>query len=141
MAIPRFWRETPSRYNLYGSECGNCGMVHFPPRVICPKCHRKSFGKMKRKRLSGRGVLTTFSVVHDAPEAFEMQKPYVVGIVELEDGCKLTAPIIDVDPEEVAIGMEVEVAFRKLGEEGPAGIIHYGYKFRPVITENSSETK
>jgi len=61
-----------------------------------------------------------------------MMKPYVLAIVEMEEGCRLTSQVIDVDPAQVKIGMQVEAAFRKLGQEGESGIIHYGYKFRPA---------
>ncbi|MCJ2512461.1 MAG: Zn-ribbon domain-containing OB-fold protein [Candidatus Thermoplasmatota archaeon] len=130
MAIPRFWRETPSRYNLFASKCGNCGEVHFPPRFVCPSCHRKSIGRMESIKLCGTGKILSYSVVHDAPEDFEMQKPYIIAIIEMKDGVRLTAPIIDCDEPDIGIGMEVEATFRKLGEEGKAGVIHYGYKFR-----------
>ncbi len=132
MAIPRFWREIPSRYNLLGSKCGNCGALDFPPRSVCPRCGRRSVGKMQKFRLTGKGKVVTYTVIHDAPKDFDMMKPYVLGIVELDEGVRLTSQIIDVEPGEVKIGMPVEVAFRKLGEEGDAGVIHYGYKFRPV---------
>jgi len=132
VAIPRFWREIPSRYNLIGTKCGNCGAVDFPPREVCPACGRKSVGKMTRHRLSGRGTVVTYAVIHDAPSQFEMQKPYVVAIVEMEEGVRITSQLIDVDAADVRIGMSVQTAFRKLGQEGDAGVIHYGYKFRPV---------
>ena len=133
MAIPRFWREIPSRYNLIGSKCGNCGTVDFPPRAVCPKCGRKSFGKMERVKLRGHGKVLTYTVIHDAPKDFEMMKPYVLAIVEMDEGVRITSQVIDVEPGEVKIGMPVEAAFRKLGEEGEAGVIHYGYKFRPAL--------
>ena len=133
MAVPRFWRELQSRYNLIGTKCGSCGTVDFPPRTICPKCGRRSFGRMLRIKLAGKGTVVTFTVIHDAPEAFELMKPYVLAIVELDEGARLTSQIIDVENEEVKIGMRVEAAFRKLGSEGEAGIIHYGYKFRPEM--------
>ncbi len=129
----RFWREIPSRYNLIGSRCGNCGARDFPPRAVCPKCGRKSVGKMERLKLGGRGKVVTYTVVHDAPKDFDMMKPYVLAIVEMEEGLRLTSQIIDVERGDVKIGMPVEVAFRKLGEEGEAGVIHYGYKFRPAM--------
>ncbi|MFQ6107274.1 MAG: Zn-ribbon domain-containing OB-fold protein [Thermoplasmata archaeon] len=134
MAIPRFWRETPSRYNLFASRCGSCGETFFPPRLVCPSCHRKSIGRMESVKLCGTGKIVTYSVVHDAPESFEMQKPYIIAIVEMKDGVRLTAPIIDCDECDIDVGMEVQATFRKLGEEGKAGVIHYGYKFRPVTS-------
>ena len=132
MAIPRFWREIPSRYNLIGTKCGNCGKVDFPPRAVCPVCGRKSVGKMHRLRLGGKGKVVTYTVIHEDPAQFEMQKPYVMAIVEMEEGVRLTSQIIDVKPEDVTIGMKVQSCFRKLGQEGEAGVIHYGYKFQPM---------
>jgi uncharacterized OB-fold protein len=132
MAIPRFWREIGSRYNLYGSKCGSCGTLDFPPRTVCPMCGRRSVGKMERVKLKGNGTVVSYAVIHDAPPAYEMMKPYVLAIVEMEEGCRVTSQIIDVDPATVKIGMQVEAAFRKLGSEGEAGVIHYGYKFRPA---------
>lgn len=132
MAIPRFWREIPSRYNLIGTKCGNCGAVDFPPRAVCPRCGRRSLGKMGPLKLAGRGKVVTYTIVHDAPKAFDMMKPYVLAIVEMDEGVRITSTIIDVEPGDVKIGMPVQSAFRKLGEEGEAGVIHYGYKFRPA---------
>jgi len=63
---------------------------------------------------------------------FEMQKPYVMAIIEMDEGVRLTSQLIDVKPEDVRIGMKVQASFRKLGQEGDAGVIHYGYKFRPA---------
>ncbi len=131
MAIPRFWREIGSRYNLIGSKCGSCGKVDFPPRSVCPDCGRKSIGKMGRYHLGGKGTVVTYTVIHDAPSQFEMQKPYIIAIIEMDEGVRLTSQIIDAKPEDVKIGMHVQATFRKLGQEGDAGVIHYGYKFRP----------
>ena len=132
MATPRFWREIPSRYNLIGTRCGSCGMLDFPPRSICHQCGRKSIGKMTRLKLKGRGNIISYTVIHEAPSQFDLLKPYVLAVVELEEGVRLTSQIIDVEPSQVKIGMPVEAAFRRLGQEGEAGVLQYGYKFRPV---------
>ena len=71
--------------------------------------------------------------VHDAPAAYEMMTPYGATIVGMEDGCRVTFQIIEVDRETVKIGMPVEATFRKLGSEGDEGVIRYGYNFRPVM--------
>jgi uncharacterized protein len=133
MAIARFWRETPRRYNLGGSRCAVCSTVHFPPRTVCPTCstHRQSLGKMEPFQLSGDGEVVTFSTVHEAAEGFEMQVPYVLAIVHTVEGPLLTGQVVNVRPEDVKIGLKVRATFRKLREEGPAGVIHYGYKFAP----------
>src|SRR2546426_12724748 len=49
-------------------------------------------------------LFVSFSVIHDAPAAYEMMKPYVVANVEMAEGCRLTLQITDVDPEGVTIG-------------------------------------
>lgn len=131
-AIPRFWREIQSRYNLIGTKCGNCGKVDFPPRSVCPDCGRKSVGKMQSYKLAGTGTVVTYTTIHDAPSQFDMQKPYVMAIIQMDEGVRLTSQLINVKPDDVKIGMKVQATFRKLGQEGDAGVIHYGYKFRPT---------
>lgn len=134
MSIARFWRETPRRYNLGGSKCTMCGTIYFPPRPVCPTCthHRESIGKMVPFQLSGDGEVFSYTVVHDPAEGFEMQVPYVVALVRTVEGPILTGQIVDIDPGEARIGLKVRATFRKLREEGKAGVIHYGYKFAPV---------
>ena len=134
MSIARFWRETPRRYNLGGSKCTTCGTVYFPPRSVCPRCthHRQSIEKMVGHQLSGDGEVLSFTVVHDPAEGFEMQVPYVVALVKTVEGPVLTGQVVEVDPAEVKIGLKVRATFRKLREEGKAGVIHYGYKFAPA---------
>jgi len=132
MATARYWRENPSRYNLAASKCGVCGKVFLPPRAVCSVCHRKSIGKMEPLQLSGQGEVFSYTVVHDAPSQFEMLKPYVMVIVKMDEGTMLTSQLIDCDPKEVKIGMRVRTAFRRVGEDGQAGVIYYGYKFAPA---------
>jgi uncharacterized OB-fold protein len=133
-SIARYWRETPQRYNLGGSRCRVCRTVYFPPRAVCPSCstHRDSLGNMEPYQLSGEGEVHSFTIVHDAAEGFEMHVPYVLALVRTREGPLLTGQVVDVDPEKVAIGLKVRATFRKLREEGKAGVIHYGYKFAPA---------
>ena len=133
MSIARFWRETPRRYNLGGSRCGTCGTVYFPPRPVCPTCpqHRRSIETMTPFQLSGEGEVVSFTLVHDPTEGFEMQVPYVLALVRTVEGPVLTGQVVDVEPKDVGIGLKVKATFRKLREEGKAGVIHYGYKFTP----------
>jgi len=131
-AVPRFWREIPYRYNLIGTKCKVCDRVYFPPREVCPYCRRKSLGNMEEIKLSGRGKLITYTIIYTPPSNFENQVPYAVGIVELDEGPRITSQIVDCDPEKLEIGMSVEAVFRKIQEDGDTGAIYYGYKFRPV---------
>ncbi len=124
----RTWRHIPQRYNLIGSECLHCGGVFFPKRIICPECRRK--GKLEDIKFRGEGKIYTYSVVNTPTAEFKNIAPYIVAIVELEEGAKITTQIVDCKPEDVKIGDEVEMVFRKIREEGDEGVISYGYKFR-----------
>jgi uncharacterized OB-fold protein len=136
MAVPRFWREIPSRYNLIGSRCEKCNKVYFPPRYMCPQCRR--VGKMLPHILKPRGKVITHTTIYAAASGFEEQVPYSLAIIELEEGPRILAQVTDCDPNDVKIGDEVEIIFRKLGEEGEEGVIYYGYKARKIEISNSS---
>lgn len=131
MNMPRFWREIQGRYNLSGSRCENCGKYFFPKRDICPECHRKSIGKMKSVEFAGTGKVISYSIVHEPHPAYSDMRPYVMAIIELDEGPRLTSQIVDCEPEDVHAGMRVRATFRKLAEDGKEGVIFYGYKFRP----------
>jgi uncharacterized OB-fold protein len=128
--VARFWREIPQRYNLIGNKCESCERVYFPPRKPCPYCRRKSMGKMKELKLSGKGKIISYSIIHVGPQAFEEQVPYPIAIVELDEGPKITTQIVDCDIKDVKIGMQVESTFRRIQEDGYTGAIYYGYKFK-----------
>ncbi|WP_290901704.1 Zn-ribbon domain-containing OB-fold protein [Ferroglobus sp.] len=127
--LPRFWRKIKYRYRLVGSYCENCGEYYHPPRNLCPKCRRK--GSIKEVPLGSEGTILSYTVVHDAPDDFKLQKPYVVGLVKLDCGAVVTAQIC-CKPEEVEIGRRVRAVFRKYSEEGEDGIIYYGTKFELI---------
>ncbi|MCA1813458.1 MAG: Zn-ribbon domain-containing OB-fold protein [Halobacteriales archaeon] len=131
---PRFWRSIDQRYNLEGVKCGNCGQAIFPARTLCPTCRHLSVGKLAPFQMSGAGTVESFTVVHSPPNGFELQAPYVMAIVKLAEGPKLTAQIVDVDNADMRVGMPVHKVFRRINQDGEGGVIHYGYKFsaRPV---------
>jgi uncharacterized OB-fold protein len=124
----RYWREIPQRYRLEAAKCKSCGFVAFPPRVVCPECGAREFVPTK---LAEAGALLTYTVIRVPPGPFEDQAPYAVGIAELDDGVRLTAQVVDCDFARLAVGMRVRTEFRKISEEGRAGVIYYGYKFVP----------
>jgi len=128
--VARFWREIPQRYNFIGNQCGACDRVFFPPRESCPHCRRKSIGVMKDVKLSGKGEVMTYTIIHVGPEDFEEQTPYPMAIIRLEEGPQVTGQIVDTPLEDVKIGMKVEGTFRKIQQDGHTGAIYYGYKFK-----------
>jgi uncharacterized protein len=130
MEVAKHWRETPERYRLEAGKCTKCGEICFPGRLICPKCGHTEFKKMN---LSGKGTLLTHTVIRTAPAGFEDLAPYAVGIVEMEEGCRLLAQITDCDPTELKTGDKMVTKFRRINEDGKTGMIMYAYKFVPDV--------
>lgn len=135
MEVPRFWRETRARYNLEGVRCGACETAYFPPREVCPDCHRESIGKMEKFKLSGNGEVYSFSTIHDAPNDFKGEVPYIIALIKTDEGPMVTGQIVDWDEGDVQIGRRVESVFRRISEQGKHGIIQYGFKFKLVKPE------
>jgi len=129
MITARYHREKPQRYRLEAGKCSGCGRVAFPPRLVCPSCKGQNFETVK---LSEDGTLLTYTVVRVASDKFSKETPFAVGIVELSDGVRITTQLADVDPDELKTGRKVKMVFRKVQEDGRAGILCYGYKFVPV---------
>ncbi len=120
----QFWEGTASG-ELRVQRCRACGNLQLPASAACVACWSS---ELEWVRASGAGTIFSFTVVHHAfHPAFAGEVPYVVADVELEEGPILTSSIVDVDPAQVKIGMEVEARFRRLDEEyvlcvfGPAG--------------------
>ena len=125
----RYWREIPQRYRLEAGKCRKCGKLCFPPRRKCAACGGASWDTVQLPR---KGRLLTYTVVHSSTDEFAKLVPYAVAIVDLGNGVRLTAQVVDVDPGELCAGMPVRLEFRKLGEAGKAGVICYGYKAVPA---------
>jgi len=136
--IPSYWRETPQRYRYEGNKCttssGKCdcdceGQVFFPPRRTCsPWCDCE----MEPCTIATTGKLLTYTVIRIPPTQFGDEAPYALGICEMDDGARLTAQVVDVPLEEIKVGMPVRIEFRKIQQDGHAGILMYGYKVVPA---------
>lgn len=131
MEVPRHWRLKKQRYALVGEVCPHCNVKIFPPRDICPECG----GEAKTAyTFSGKGEVYSFTRMSNAPAGFEVQAPYTVALIKLDEGPIVTAQLTDLGEEEVKIGMPVEMVTRRLRSDGDErGMLVYGYKFRPVM--------
>lgn len=125
MITPKYVREIPQRYRLEAAKCVSCGNISFPPRLVCPKCKGREFETIK---LSDEGKILTYTIIRVAPDNFSHQSPYGVAVVETKEGAKLMAMIADTKIEDIAIGKNVKIVFRKIQDEGVSGIHCYGYK-------------
>ncbi len=123
------WRLRHQRYLLIGNRCLQCGAKFFPPRQVCGECRSTEFVSFQ---FCGRGELYSYTTIHQAPAGFETQTPYLVGMIRLDEGPLVEAQLTDANAEHLRVGLRVEMVTRKLRAEGEAGLIIYGYKFRPM---------
>ncbi|NLX50342.1 MAG: Zn-ribbon domain-containing OB-fold protein [Methanospirillum sp.] len=131
MSVPRFWRKISKRYNLEGTRCTQCGRTFYPPRTFCPDCRRS--GEIVPFRFQGKGEVVTFTVIRTASDAFARQTPFVLAIIRLDEGPRVTAQVVVENVSEAHIGMRVRSVFRRIGTEGDSGVIYYGTKFVPDV--------
>jgi uncharacterized OB-fold protein len=108
-----FWDGARAE-RLLINRCSECGFWIHPPKPSCPRC---GSGTIAPAAVGGRGVVHTYTVTHTAIPGFE--PPFAVVLVELEEqaGLRLVSNLVDVPPDDVAIGMPVEVVFRAAGAE------------------------
>jgi uncharacterized OB-fold protein len=97
-------------------QCGDCGTLRFFPRYLCTEC---GSAHMDWTEASGCGTVHSFTIVHRAafPE-FQAQTPYVVALIDLEEGPRMMTNIVGDDAIDVAIGDAVAVTFEERGGEG-----------------------
>ena len=129
MPPAKSWRAYPQAYRLEAARCKKCDKVFFPPRLVCNKCNGREF---ERFNMKGTGKVVTHTVIRTPSDEFSGEAPFVVGIIQMDEGVRLTTQVADVSFDEVKIGLPVKLEFRRLYEEGEAGIIHYGHKAVPV---------
>ena len=104
-------------------QCGDCGAHQFYPRVVCKHC---GSDHSQWVVASGRGQVTSFSVVRRAVSA-DFEAPYVIALIDLEEGVRMMSHVIDIDPDQVVSGMAVTVVFRPVGGADIRPV------FRPVV--------
>jgi hypothetical protein len=110
---------------LMGSKCKKCRALALPPRSICISCFS---GEMEWIEFKGTGNLAAFTSIVVAPpsmvrEGFDRNNPYIVGVIELDEGLKAVARIVGIDakrPEQIKVGTPLKAEFLKKGE-GPEG--------------------
>ena len=106
---------------LMGSRCKKCGALSLPPRSICIKCYSSQMDWVEMK---GKGKLAAFTCISVGPpfmiaEGYDRKRPYVSGVVALEEGTRAVARIEGVDgskPETIKIGAPLQVEFLHRGE-------------------------
>ena len=115
-ATAPYW-EAAARQELTLPRCDACGLVFFPLREQCPGCWS---GELSWQTMSGRGTVWTFTEVHVPfyDDTWAEDVPYVVAVIELDEGPRLLANIVEPDMDRLSIGDRVEVVF----EDRPEGV-------------------
>jgi uncharacterized OB-fold protein len=109
-----FW-EAAKRHRLMIQTCNDCGLKIFYPRKYCPDCWSANLGWFEA---SGRGKVFSYSItMAGVEERFAEDLPFVLALVDLEEGIRMMTNIVECKPDEVSIGMDVKVTFRDVTDE------------------------
>ena len=107
----RFWAAT-ARGVLLLQKCGNCDLAIWYPRYVCPYCHSTD---LRDTEASGRATIHSFTLTTRGILDYADCGPYVLAVVELEEGPKMMTNIVDADPSSLFIGQQLRVVFHDTG--------------------------
>jgi len=119
-----YW-DAARRHVLMVQRCEDCQQCYFYPRPLCPNCLSRRVSWIE---CSGRGTLHTFVINHRPPRNYPVQEPFVIAMVQLDEGPRLLTNLIGIeaDPAAIRCDMQVEVVFDDITPEIALP------KFRPV---------
>ena len=108
-----YW-EAVNEGRLVVQRCTRCGNHQLYPRPHCIRCR----GPVEWVEASGRGTVYSYTVIRqNFSRAFRHLIPYVVALVDLEEGPRLMTNLVGCEPEDVVIGMPVRVTFERVTDE------------------------
>jgi uncharacterized OB-fold protein len=116
-----FW-DGLREHRLLIQRCAGCGALRQPPRPMCPECNSLAWDTIES---SGRGTVYAY-VMPQHPRFPMFEYPYIVALVELAEGVRLVSNLRGIAPEDVRVGMPVEVFYETFENEL---VLH---QFRPV---------
>ena len=109
-----YWQAANER-RLAIRQCNSCGAKHFLPRHLCPVCWSD---QLEWISASGRGTVHSFTIIRRAPLAsYADRVPYVVALIDLEEGPRMMTNIVGDDALDTRIGDRVAIEFEKRGEQ------------------------
>lgn len=108
-----YWEGVKEK-KLLIRKCNSCNKLHFMPRYICPSCWSDSLEWLSAK---GTGTVYSFTIIRRAPIAsFSPLVPYVVALIELDEGVRMLSNIVGPNALSVSIGAKVKVTFEERAE-------------------------
>ncbi len=107
-----FWDGT-KQHKLMMQRCSKCRRFHWLPSPSCQTCGNS---ELVWEQLKGMGTVNTFTIVHKVVRntAFEKKTPYLIAVVELDEGPRIVTNIESEDLVQVRIGSRVEVTYDDL---------------------------
>ncbi|OBI97857.1 nucleic acid-binding protein [Mycobacterium alsense] len=121
-----FWSGLKD-HKLLIQRCADCKTLRVPPRPMCGNCQSLSWDSVES---SGRGTVYSF-VMPQYPLLPFLQYPYVVVLVELDEGVRIVSNLCDIEPAAIEVGLPVEVFYEKF-EAIPSGEELVLHQFRPA---------
>jgi len=118
-----FW-DNVRDHALLIQRCTACGTLRHPPRPMCPRCNALTWDTIES---SGRGEVFSFVMPLHPPYPW-FEYPFIVVLVDLEEGVRLVSNLCDIAPDDVTIGMPVEVFYEQFDD----GLVLP--QFRPAAT-------
>ena len=108
-----FW-DSCRQGKLLIQKCDRCAEYQFYPRGFCSNCWSND---IRWVQSSGKGTVWTFTITYQNRTPGFDSAPYVLALVELEEGVKMFTNIVECDPPQVSIGMPVEVSFVQASDQ------------------------
>ncbi len=110
-ADSRLYWEGANQGKFMFQRCLSCGKAQFYSRSLCSHCQGTN---LEWQAAKGLGKVASFSVVHRAPIApFADDAPYVVALIDMDEGFRFMCNVIHCDPATVRIGMPVRTVFEE----------------------------
>lgn len=108
-----YWNLLQKTKQLHVQKCKNCGTYSHPPRPVCHHCRKF---ELEWVQMTGKGTVYSYVIYHRSVHpGFEV--PYEVVLVELEEGVRIVSNMVDCEPEDIYIGMPVEVVVDQVFED------------------------
>lgn len=109
-----FW-DALKEHRLLVQRCADCHTLRHPPRPMCPSCRSLAWDTVDS---SGRGTVASYVMPRHPPLPW-FEGTYIVALVDLAEGTRIVTNLVDVEPEDVSVGMPVVVRF----EEFDGGLV------------------
>jgi uncharacterized OB-fold protein/acyl dehydratase len=108
-----WWWKLVEKGELAIQRCSACGVLRHPPRPMCGECQSTEWDYVLSK---GQGTIHSYVVIR-YPEVPGYTYPLVVAVVDLEEGTRFVGNVVDVEPEDVRIGMPVQASIELVDDE------------------------